>query len=97
VLNGLQGPLIEHCKSTLNSFYGDDPQSSDSFGRIVNNRHFKYVTCFVVFFAVYVFHYYAECVHLFICVILFWVVVLHNRKTMSIAHLIDQQKNDFFC
>jgi len=39
----MQGPLVEHCKNTLKSFYGDDPQSSDSFGRIVNTHHFKYV------------------------------------------------------
>lgn len=39
----VQGPLIEHCKSTLKTFYGDDPQTSDSFGRIVNSRHFQRV------------------------------------------------------
>jgi len=43
VVNTTQGPLIEHCKNVLRSFYGDDPQASDSFGRIVNSHHFKYV------------------------------------------------------
>jgi len=43
IINEIQGPLVEHCKNTLTSFYGDDPQTSDSFGRIINNRHFKYV------------------------------------------------------
>ena len=33
---------MEHCKNTLKSFYGDDPQTSDSFARLVNNRNFKY-------------------------------------------------------
>jgi len=43
VMNEIQGPLVEHCKNTLNSFYGDDPQASDSYGRMVNSHHFKYV------------------------------------------------------
>jgi len=42
VTNEIQGPLVEHCKNTLKSFYGDDPQTSDSFARLVNNRNFKY-------------------------------------------------------
>lgn len=37
----LQGPLVERCKNTLQSFYGEDPKSSESLGRIVNGRHFK--------------------------------------------------------
>jgi len=45
-----QGPLIEHCKNTLTSFYGDDPQASESFGRIVNSHHFKYVVNFCTAF-----------------------------------------------
>jgi aldehyde dehydrogenase (NAD+) len=39
----VQGPLVEACKSTLRSFYGEDPQASDSFGRMVNQRHFNRV------------------------------------------------------
>lgn len=39
----VQGPLIEHCKKTLTSFYGEDPQKSDSLGRMVNIRHFNRV------------------------------------------------------
>ena len=39
-----QGPLVEHCKNTLKSFYGDEPQASDSYARIINDHHFKYVT-----------------------------------------------------
>ena len=42
-MNETQGPLIEHCKNTLKLFYGDDPQASESFSRIVNGHHFKYV------------------------------------------------------
>jgi len=44
IINEIQGPLVEHCKNTLMTFFGDDPQTSHSFGRIINNRHFKYVT-----------------------------------------------------
>jgi len=34
---------VEHCKNTLKSFYGDEAQESDSYGRIINSRHFKYI------------------------------------------------------
>jgi len=40
---GLQSKLVESCQSTLKSFYGTDPAQSDSYGRIVNNRHFNRV------------------------------------------------------
>lgn len=39
----VQGPLVEKCQATLKTFYGADPAESDSFGRIVNNRHFNRV------------------------------------------------------
>jgi len=38
---GVQDRLVEHCKQTLKSFYGDDPKQSDSYGRIINDRHFN--------------------------------------------------------
>jgi aldehyde dehydrogenase (NAD+) len=39
----VQDPLVEKCKETLNAFYGSNPADSDSFGRIVNARHFNRV------------------------------------------------------
>lgn len=40
---GVQGSLIQRCKTVLESFYGSDPKASDSYGRIINNRHFNRV------------------------------------------------------
>lgn len=36
----LAGPLVEAMRRTLRVFYGDDPRRSESYGRIVNKRHF---------------------------------------------------------
>ncbi|HEU5257267.1 MAG TPA: aldehyde dehydrogenase family protein [Vicinamibacterales bacterium] len=33
-------PFLEHLKETIVQFYGDDPQKSADYGRIVNDRHF---------------------------------------------------------
>ena len=33
-------PFLEHLKETIVRFYGDDPQKSADYGRIVNDRHF---------------------------------------------------------
>jgi len=35
--------LVEKMKKTLKDFYTENPQKSDSFGRIINNRHFHRV------------------------------------------------------
>jgi len=36
----VQDELIEHIRSALRDFYGDDPKASDDYARIVNGRHF---------------------------------------------------------
>ena len=36
--------LIDALSTAINDFYGDDPQSSDSYGRIVSPRHFERLT-----------------------------------------------------
>jgi aldehyde dehydrogenase (NAD+) len=40
----VEGPLIEVMKKTIEEFYGKDPQKSEDYGRIVNDRHFTRVT-----------------------------------------------------
>ena len=37
----LRDPLIEEIRSAVSDFYGDDPHTSDSYGRIVSDRHFN--------------------------------------------------------
>ncbi|XP_063401712.1 aldehyde dehydrogenase, dimeric NADP-preferring-like [Mytilus trossulus] len=39
----IQGDLIESMKITINDFYKGDPSSSDSYGRLGNERHFQRV------------------------------------------------------
>ncbi|CAG2184580.1 Aldehyde dehydrogenase family 3 member B3,Aldehyde dehydrogenase,Aldehyde dehydrogenase family 3 member B2,Fatty aldehyde dehydrogenase,Aldehyde dehydrogenase family 3 member B1,Putative aldehyde dehydrogenase YwdH,Aldehyde dehydrogenase, dimeric NADP-preferring,Aldehyde dehydrogenase family 3 comG,4,4'-diaponeurosporen-aldehyde dehydrogenase,Aldehyde dehydrogenase family 3 member H1,Aldehyde dehydrogenase family 3 member I1, chloroplastic,Aldehyde dehydrogenase family 3 member F1 [Mytilus edulis] len=39
----IQEKLIEAMKITINDFYQDDPSSSDSYGRLGNERHFQRV------------------------------------------------------
>jgi acyl-CoA reductase-like NAD-dependent aldehyde dehydrogenase len=34
-------PLVDALKSALHEFYGDDPQRSADYGRIINERHFN--------------------------------------------------------
>jgi aldehyde dehydrogenase (NAD+) len=36
----IRGPLIEGLQRAIREFYGDDPQKSPDYGRIVNRRHF---------------------------------------------------------
>jgi aldehyde dehydrogenase (NAD+) len=36
----VQDELIEHIRSALHDFYGDDPKASADYARIVNGRHF---------------------------------------------------------
>lgn len=40
VHHSVKDKLIEQLKDTIRSFYGDEIQSNDQFGRIVNERHF---------------------------------------------------------
>ncbi|XP_059175799.1 aldehyde dehydrogenase family 3 member B1-like [Physella acuta] len=37
----IQDELIKNVKSSIEEFYTKDPKSSDSFGRIINQRHFQ--------------------------------------------------------
>ena len=32
--------FIEHCKTYIKKYYGDDPEKSSSFSRVVNSKHF---------------------------------------------------------
>jgi aldehyde dehydrogenase (NAD+) len=36
----VQDELVEHLRSAVKDFYGDDPKASDDYARIVNGRHF---------------------------------------------------------
>src|SRR5215468_9579108 len=40
VLKDVARPFLEHLKETIGGFYGDDPQKSPDYGRIVSDRHF---------------------------------------------------------
>ena len=37
----MKDELIEEMKKTVLEFYGEDPQKSDSYGRIVSDRHMQ--------------------------------------------------------
>src|SRR3954447_6313732 len=43
----------EHLKETLLSFYGDDPQTSPDYGRIINTHHFDRLTALLASGTVY--------------------------------------------
>src|SRR5262245_33328681 len=40
VFKDVAGLFLEHVKETIVRFYGDDPQRSADYGRIINDRHF---------------------------------------------------------
>jgi acyl-CoA reductase-like NAD-dependent aldehyde dehydrogenase len=40
VFKDVAGSFLEHLKETVRHFYGDDPQKSPDYGRIVSTRHF---------------------------------------------------------
>src|SRR5438270_92921 len=40
VFKDIAKPFLEHLKASLLHFYGDDPQRSPDYGRIVSTRHF---------------------------------------------------------
>src|SRR5215471_19267931 len=40
VFNDVARPFLEHLKETIVRFYGEDPQKSADYGRIVSDRHF---------------------------------------------------------
>jgi acyl-CoA reductase-like NAD-dependent aldehyde dehydrogenase len=44
VFKDVAGPFLEHLKETIIRFYGEDPQKSPDYGRIVNARHFDRLT-----------------------------------------------------
>ena len=35
----VRGPLVEAMKRALREFYGEDPQKSPDYGRIINRKH----------------------------------------------------------
>ena len=37
--------FVKFCKQTATKYYGENPQLSSDFGRIINDRHFQYVLC----------------------------------------------------
>lgn len=37
----IQAPLVEAMKASVKKFYGEDIAKSDSYGRIINDKHFK--------------------------------------------------------
>ncbi len=41
VEESMETALLECLKKTIKSFYGDDPQRNEDYGRIVNERHFR--------------------------------------------------------
>jgi aldehyde dehydrogenase (NAD+) len=43
----IRAGLLEALKQALRQFYGDDPQQSADYGRIINRRHFERVTGFL--------------------------------------------------
>uniref|UniRef100_A0A7S1M0Q3 Aldehyde dehydrogenase n=1 Tax=Alexandrium catenella TaxID=2925 RepID=A0A7S1M0Q3_ALECA len=43
VHESIEEPLLQEMQRVLKSWYGDDASTSDSYGRIVNERHFKRV------------------------------------------------------
>jgi aldehyde dehydrogenase (NAD+) len=44
VFQDVAGPFLEYLKETVLQFYGDDPQKSPDYGRIINTRHFDRLT-----------------------------------------------------
>src|SRR5260370_22792524 len=44
VFKDVAGPFLQHLKETVIDFYGDEPQKSQDYGRIVNLRHFDRLT-----------------------------------------------------
>ena len=37
----LKSEFIKHCKTYIQKYYGEDPETSDSYSRIVNHKHFE--------------------------------------------------------
>jgi len=44
VHESIKNDFIAECKNELKEFYGDDPAKSESFGRVINEKHFKRLT-----------------------------------------------------
>jgi aldehyde dehydrogenase (NAD+) len=47
------GPFLKHLKETVIDFFGDDPQKSPDYGRIVNLRHFDRLTALLASGTIY--------------------------------------------
>jgi aldehyde dehydrogenase (NAD+) len=44
VFKDVAKPFLEHLKESILHFYGDEPQESPDYGRIVNTRHLDRLT-----------------------------------------------------
>src|SRR5712671_3899657 len=53
VFKDVAGPFLEHLKESLLHFYGNDPQKSPDYGRIINTRHFDRLTALLASGTVY--------------------------------------------
>src|SRR3954469_4382379 len=53
VFKDVAKPFLEHLKQSLLHFYGDDPQRSPDYGRIVSTRHFDRLTALLASGTVY--------------------------------------------
>ncbi len=53
VFKDVTGPFLKHLKETVIDFYGDNPQKSPDYGRIVNLRHFDRLTALLASGTIY--------------------------------------------
>ncbi len=53
VFKDIAGQFLEHLKEAIVEFYGDDPQQSPDYGRIVNTRHFDRLTALLTSGTIY--------------------------------------------
>src|SRR3954454_24594017 len=53
VFEDVAEPFLEHLKESILHFYGDEPQKSPDYGRIVNTRHFDRLTALLASGTVY--------------------------------------------
>jgi aldehyde dehydrogenase (NAD+) len=53
VFKDVAKPFLEHLKQSIVHFYGDDPQKSPDYGRIVSTRHFDRLTALLASGTIY--------------------------------------------
>jgi aldehyde dehydrogenase (NAD+) len=53
VFKDVAKPFLEHLKESILHFYGDEPQKSPDYGRIVNTRHFDRLTALLASGTIY--------------------------------------------